>query len=97
MVKKKERTFRIVDFTVPAEHRVELNEREKGDKYLDLSRVLKQVWNIKETIIRIVIGALGAVTKGLVQGLEDLEIMGRVETVQNTALLRSARKQRIVL
>ena len=43
------------------------------------------------TIIPIVIGALSTVTKGLVQGLEDLEIRGQVETVQTTALLRLAR------
>ena len=46
---------------------------------------------MKVTIIPIVIGALSTVTKGLVQGLEDLEITGRVVTVQTTALLRSAR------
>ena len=36
---------------------------------------------MKVTIIQIVIGALGTVTKGLVQGLEELEITGRVETI----------------
>ena len=46
---------------------------------------------MKVTVMRIVIGKLGTVTKGLVQELEDLEIRGRVETIQNTALLRSAR------
>ena len=46
---------------------------------------------MKVTVIPIVIGALGTVTKGLVQGLEDLEIRGRVETIQTTALLRSAK------
>ena len=49
------------------------------------------------TIILVVIGALGTVTKGLVQELEDLKIMGQVETVQTTALLRSARILRRVL
>ena len=39
---------------------------------------------MKVTIIPIVIYALGTVTKGLVQGLEDLEITGRVEAVQTT-------------
>ena len=42
-------------------------------------------------VIPIVIGALGTVTKGLIQGLEDLEIRGRVETIQITALLRSVK------
>ena len=42
-------------------------------------------------IIPIVIGAFGTVTKGLLKGLEDLEVGGRVETIQTTALLRMAR------
>ena len=37
-----------------------------------------------------VVGPLGIVTKGLVQGLEDLEITRRMETIQATALLRLA-------
>ena len=43
------------------------------------------------TIIPIVIGAFGTVTKALLKGLEDLDIGGRVETIRTTALLRTAR------
>ena len=46
---------------------------------------------MKVTIVPIVIGALGTITKGLLKGLEDLEVGGRIETIQMTALLRSAR------
>ena len=46
---------------------------------------------MKVKIIPIVIGAFGTVTKGLIKGLEDLEISGRVETIQRTALLKTAR------
>ena len=49
------------------------------------------------TIIPIVIGASGTVTKGLIKGLEDLEFGGQVEAIQTTALLRTARILRIVL
>ena len=49
------------------------------------------------TIISIVIDAFGTVTKGLQKGLEDLEVGGRVETIQTTALLRTARILRRVL
>ena len=49
------------------------------------------------TIIPIVIGAFGTVTKGLPNGLEDLEVGRRVETIQTTALLRTARILRRVL
>ena len=52
---------------------------------------------MKVTVIPIVIGALGTFTKGLVKGLEDLEIKGRAETIQTTALLRLARMLRRVL
>ena len=59
--------------------------------YLDLARRLKKLWNMKVTIILIVIGAFGTVTKGLQKGLEDLEVGGRVETIQTTVLLKTAR------
>ena len=36
---------------------------------------------MKVTIIPIVIGAFGSVTKGLLKGLEDLEVGGRGETI----------------
>ena len=52
---------------------------------------------MKMKMIPIVIGSLATVIKGLEQGLEDLEIRGRVETTQTTALLRSARILRRVL
>ena len=40
--KKKERICRIVDFVVPTDHRINLKESEKKDKYLDLARELKK-------------------------------------------------------
>ena len=96
IINKKERTCRIEDFAVPVKHRVKVKECEKRDKYLDLAKKLKKLWNMKVMIIPIVIGALGTVTKRLVQGLEDLQITGRVEAVQTTAL-RLARIPRKVL
>ena len=36
------------------------------------------------TVIPMVIDMLGTVSKRLVQGLEDLDIRGRVETIQTT-------------
>ena len=49
------------------------------------------------TIIPIVIGAFGTVTKGLLKGLEDLEVGGLAETIRTTALLRTAKILRRVL
>ena len=88
---------KIVDFAVLADLRINLKESEKKDKYLDLAKELKKLWNMKVTIVPIVIGTLGTITKGLLKDLEDLEIGGRVETIQTTALLRTARILRRVL
>ena len=52
---------------------------------------------MKVTTVPIVIGVLGTVTKWLLKGLEDLEVGGRVETIQTTALLRTSRILRRVL
>ena len=70
-----------MDLSVPAEHRLKLKENGKKDKYLDLSREMKQLWNMKMTVVPIVIGVLGTLTKGLVQKLEGLEIRGQVKTI----------------
>ena len=77
-----------------ADHKIKLKESEKSDKYLDPAREPRkkqQQWNMKVTVIAIVTGAFRTILKGLVRGLEDLEIRGQVETIQTTELLRSAR------
>ena len=94
---------KIVDFAVPADHRIKLKECEKRDRYLDLARELKKLCNMKVTIIPIVIvipiviGAFDTVTTWLLKGLEDLEVGDRVETIETTALLKTARILRRVL
>ncbi len=45
----------------------------------------------------VVIGAFCPVTKGLLKDQEDLEVDGRGETIQTTALLKTARILRRVL
>ena len=68
---------------------VKLKDSEKRDKYLDLPWELKKLWNMKVTIMQIVICTLGTVTKCFVQG--------RVENIQTSALLSSGRILRRVL
>ena len=52
---------------------------------------------MKVTSIPMVIGAFGRVTKNWLKGLEDLEVGGRVETIQTTTWMRTARILRSVL
>ena len=94
---KKKRIYKIVDFAVPADHRIKRKECEKKDKYLDIARELKKLWNMKVSIDPIVIGAFGTMTERLLKGLEDLEVGERLGTIQTTALLKTARILRRVL
>ena len=68
----------------PLDHIVKVKECKKRDKYRYLAREPRKLWNLKVTVIPVVIGALGGVTKGLVQRLEYLENRRRVENGQNT-------------
>ena len=68
-----------MDIAVSADHKGKLKESENRDTFLDL------VWELKNYgTIPNVIGTLDTVKKGLVRGLEDLEIRERVETIQTT-------------
>ena len=96
IINKKRRICKIIDFAVPADHRIKLKECKKKNNYLDLARELKKLWDIKVTIVPIVIGAFGTLTKGLLKGLEDLEVGRRVDTIQMTVLLRTTRILRSV-
>ena len=70
------------------------NER----KWKDLAREMKRscqrdekLWNMKVTMILIVVGALETVSKGLEKILKELEIRRRIDTIQTTTFFRSAR------
>ena len=59
----------IVDFAVPGDHEIKLKKKnEKKDKYLDLDRELKKkLWNMKATMIPVLIGAVSTINKGLLK------------------------------
>ena len=67
-------------------------KRKKKDEYLDLARELRKLWKKRVMVILTEIVILGRVNK-----VGELEIGERIETIQTTALLRSARIPRRVL
>ena len=66
-------------------------KRRKRGKYLDLARERRKLWNMRVTVVPVVIVVLRTIPKDLIRGLEELEIGGRAETIQTTTLQRSAR------
>ena len=78
-----------MDFAVPADHRIKLKECEKKDKYLDFARELKKLWNMQVTIIRIVIGAFGTVTKRIIKGTGGIEGWGMSGNHPNDSIIEN--------
>ena len=62
LVDKNERSYKIIDFAVPRDIRIEVREKGKIEKYRDLGRELQKIWNVKVKIIPLVVGSLGDIS-----------------------------------
>ena len=66
-----------VEFAVSADHRQRLKEKEKLEKYLDLTRKLKYLWNLKVTFKTVKFWAFGILKKkkrmGKARGYRNLK------------------------
>ena len=94
---QKKRTCRIVNFAVPADHRVEFFLSEKENKYLELTSEMKKKVEHESDFYTNYNWCSWNSNKGLIKGLEELEIKRRMETIQTTSFLTSARILRRVL
>ena len=63
--KKKEKTFTLIDVAIPADRNVVQKEAEKKFKYKSLCIEIQRMWNLKCTIIPVIIGATRIVTRSL--------------------------------
>ena len=72
IINNKKENLQNCDLCCPSWSQNKLNKNEKKYKYLDFARELKKLWNMKVTIILIVIGALGTVTKKIKKGTGGL-------------------------
>jgi hypothetical protein len=97
LVKKETRECLVIDIAVPGDVRIEGKEDEKIDKYGDLCRELKRLWDVRCTVVPVIVGALGTIPKRLSSFLALLDINLSVETIQKSALLGTARILRKVL
>ena len=60
---KKEKTCTLIDVAIPADRNVVQKEAEKRLKYKILCIEIQRVWNLKCTIVPVIIGANGIVTR----------------------------------
>ena len=76
-----------MDFTFPSNYRIKRKENIMINKYVDLARELKKLWNMRVTLIPLV-SELETVPKTWKED-KELETRGRNHTIQTTTLLRS--------
>ena len=69
---------------MPYDTRVDYKEVEKTGKYLDLTRELEKVWNMKVTVVPLVVGALGTPAKALEKRLKNIGIETKITELQKT-------------
>ena len=74
LIDKKERTCHFTDVAVSADHRAQVKECEKLNKYLDLAREQKKLCNMKMTVIPIILVTLGTIPKNMEKGPDEQEI-----------------------
>jgi len=67
---KKEKTCTLIDVAIPADRNVVQKEAEKKLKYKRLCIEIQRMWNLKCTIIPVIIGANGIVARRLRKNLE---------------------------
>ena len=65
LINKKKGTCHQVDFAIPVNHWVKKKRMWKDRQYLDLANKLKKLWDIRVTVILIIIGVLGTVPKDM--------------------------------
>ena len=81
-----------MDVASPWDHRVYEKEGEKIEKYQELKREIVKLWGIRHLeVVPVVVGALGVVSKRFDAWFEKLGITIRMELLQKTALLGTAR------
>ena len=94
----KEREVVIIDVAIPGDDRVKDKELERLEKYQLLKDEIAKVWRMRKVIVvPVVIGALGAVSVNFKEYMKRIGVNVRLEVIQKTALLGTAKILRKVL
>ena len=91
LVDKSKKSCHIIDVAIPEDSGVKEKEAEKVEKYQNLARELRRMWEVRTKVVAIVFGALGTVPLRLKGNLKDIGVDTSINLMQKSALLRSAR------
>ena len=92
------RKWTLIDIAVPADQNITRAEEEKVEKYQELAFEIRRIHGAsKVTIISVVIGALGSISKGGKTRFGKLDLPEFLGSVQLSAILGTAHLLRNVL
>ena len=87
----KEKTeCKIINIAVAREQNIKVKELEKITKYQDLTLQVQKLWNVKATVIPIVVCTLGTVSEELESHLKAIGILIVISCLHKAALLGTA-------
>jgi len=95
--KKKEKTCTLINVAIPADRNVVQKKAENKLKYKSLCIEIQRICNLKCTIIPVIIGATGIVTRSLKENLEAVPGKHSIDSLQKTAILGTSHIIRKVL
>jgi len=84
---KKEKTCTLIEVAIPADRNVVQKEVEKKLKYKSSCIEIKRMWNLKCTIIPVIIGATGIGTRSLRKNVEAVPGKHSIDSLQKTVIL----------
>jgi hypothetical protein len=62
---KKEKSHLLIDISVPDDSNVNTKETQKLSKYKDLENKVSRIWQVRTSIVPVIIAALGTIKNGL--------------------------------
>ena len=62
---KHEKMCHLIDIAVPGDSRVAVKENEKVQKYQDLARELRKLWQVKVKVVPVIMGSTGYNSEGI--------------------------------
>jgi len=91
------RTCMLIDVAISGDRNVIKKETEKVLKYTDLTTEIQRMWNVKTSMIPVIIGATGTISKSFRKYVSDIPGHHDVKELQTTATLGTAHILRKVL
>ena len=82
---KKEKTCTLIDVEILADRNVVQKEAEKKLKYKSLCIEIQRMWNLKCTVVPVIIGATGIVTRSLKKNLETIPGKHSIDSLQKNS------------